>query len=91
MPRPKKITTPAALKPKKEQTYTLTKEQFESLKTISELISEARSSLYKFDAENLAVAGFIAGQVYVAVDRAETTVDDIINSFDEDSWGDLDI
>ena len=87
MARPKKVAV------KKEVaaapapvTYTLTKEQFELLKSASALISDARRELHNFEPENLAAAGFIAGQAFAAINKAEDTVDDIVNFFEEGDW-----
>ena len=93
MARPKKVAVKkevaAAPKPK---TYTLNEEQFKMLQSASELISEARRELHSFEPENLAAAGFTAGQAFVAVNKAEDIVDDLVTFFNEDdlSWDDDD-
>lgn len=87
MARPKKGAAKkevvAAPKPK---TYTLNEEQFKMLQSASELISEARRELHSFEPENLAAAGFTAGQAYVSINKAEDIVDDLVNFFNEDDW-----
>ena len=90
MARPKKVV--AAKVAPKELTYTLTKEQFESLKAAASLVSDARRELNGFDAENLAHAGFIVGQAFVAINKAEDLVDDLVNDFmSDDDDEDLDL
>lgn len=83
MARAKKAVakTVAEVKPK-EKRITLTSEQFEALKSASELISEARRELHDFDADNLAKAGFIAGQAFVALNKAEDVLDEVIDEID---------
>ena len=90
MARPKKVAAVKAAP--KEVTYTLTKEQFESLRAAASSISEARRELSGFDAENLAHAGFIVGQAFVAINKAEDLVDDLVNDFmSDDDDEDLDL
>ena len=90
MARPKKVV--AAKVAPKELTYTLTKEQFEVLRTAASLISEARRELSGFDAENLAHAGFIAGQAFVVLNKAEDLVDELVSDFtSDDDDEDLDL
>lgn len=94
MPRGRK---PAAAKMSapKEEVIVLTKEQFAILQEASKLIGDARLAVHKIeDCETTATMAFTAGKAFVAADKAEDLIDDLIREInpnkEEDSWDDED-
>lgn len=81
---PRKKTVSSDTTPPTTKKMTLTQEQFEKLKAISEMIGEARSTLCYFEPENLAAAGYQVGKSYVNIDKAEDELTDLINDIDPD-------
>ena len=95
MPRGRKPAAAKMSAPKKEEVITLTKEQFETLQKVSELLGDARLMVHKIeDCETTATMAFAAGKAFVAADRAEDLIDDLISEIDPDKdvddWDDED-
>jgi hypothetical protein len=95
MPRGRKPAVAKMTAPKKEEGIVLTKEQFETLQKVSELLRDARLKLHTMeDCETLATMAFAAGRAFVAADQAEDLIDDLISEIDPDKdvddWDDED-
>lgn len=95
MPRGRKPAAAKMSAPKKEEVITLTKEQFETLRKVSELLGDARISIHRIeDCESMATMAFAAGKAFVATNEAEDIIDNLIREIDpikdEDDWDDDD-
>ncbi len=88
----KKTTT--EVKPK---TFTLTEKQFETLKAISDKLTDIRQKLHGLEGEeNLSTVMFKVGAAHSSADWSEDELNDIISSFnaeedcddcdEDDSW-----
>ena len=91
MPRTKRAVAKMSAEPK-PKTYTLTEDQFNSLKQVSGLLGDARRTIDNVESsESFQAASFQAGKAYAMVDKAEDAVDAIINAFEEElDWSDED-
>ena len=82
MARPKKSAAPAEQKAKQ---IVLTEEQFNKLRDISADLNSAKRTIQDIGEDrdlDLRNTGYIAGKVYITLDRLEDTLDEIIDKID---------
>ena len=100
MARPKKSAAPAEQKAEqivlaeKAKQIVLTEEQFSKLRDISDGLNRAKNTVEDIGEDrdlDLRNTGYLAGKVYITLDRLEDTLDEIIDQIDPDTEEEDDI
>lgn len=91
MARPKKLAAPAE---QKANQIVLTEEQFNKLRDISADLNSAKRTIEDIGEDrdlDLRNTGYIAGKVYITLDRLEDTLDEIIDKINPNTGEDEEI